>query len=386
MVLTVMKVMSIRLVFVVCIALLIGVQATGFDDSLIVDISSLFAGGAAEDALDTIDKLEAAFRTHGVVLLKGHGITREDRQAYFDAVGELIGLGIDDKLAVKANPKQAIGRGYIPFGAESGLSEYLEPKEGYSYGYPQNKGKGANKMASANIWPASLSQSSQNTLSRLFIQLTDVATAITNTIVNHRNALAVSQPRKRTDITSDKGKEISLLRVFHYFSQASEQFNDAFSDAQRIGSSPHTDWGLLTLIIPNPITGLQYVHNHTWINVPYIEDTVAMNVGDFFSLATKGEYHSPIHRVLCPETENRISFVLFFYPNYDSILTLPTEEESKQVCNAMESSQCDSQQQEQEQDMTYNTLLSKHNLAGRGEQVKFGDYIVEKWEGVTRSY
>ena len=58
------------------------------------------------------------------------------------------------------------------------------------------------------------------------------------------------------------------MRFFHYFP------HDKLKDNQnQIGSSPHTDWGFLTLILQQPgVLGLQYSPvTNEWINVEPIE-------------------------------------------------------------------------------------------------------------------
>eukprot|EP01039_Chlorochromonas_danica_P001887 gene1887-2064_t len=85
-----------------------------------------------------------------------------------------------------------------------------------------------------------------------------------------------------TNLVAEGGAEISLLRLFHYFSQSSTLLKQRCRDHPEkcIGSSPHTDWGLLTLILPSTTTGLQFFYNGSWNDVTPSEDALAMNVGD----------------------------------------------------------------------------------------------------------
>ncbi|RYG97064.1 isopenicillin N synthase family oxygenase, partial [archaeon] len=305
----------------------------------IVDIQNLW--NSVDSAV--VNQLEHAFINHGLAILKGVNISTEERIAYFNAVQELMDLEEHDKMSVRVNSSKAIGRGYLPIGSESGLAEYIEPKEGYSYGYPSEHTE-HNKLTSPNIWPAGLSSQSVQVLSDLFIKFSKICNLIMHSIVSYRNSLNI--PSQAINIASEKGAEISLLRVFHYFHTQSPQYltninpssNPGTPLTNAIGSSPHTDWGLLTLIMPNHVSGLQYINEGKYMGVPSIPDTVVVNVGDFFSLATKGEYHSPIHRVLSPVNENRMSFVYFFYPDYDTLLTLPpTSAEYDEDCAGRES-------------------------------------------------
>lgn len=360
----------------------------------IIDIQSLWT----ELDSNVVKQLEHAFIEHGLALIKGVSISSDEREAYFHAVQELMDLEEQDKLSVRLNSSKAIGRGYLPPGSESGLAEFVEPKEGYSYGYP-NEHTEDNKLTSPNIWPAGLSRQSVRVLSDLFMKFSRISNLIIQSIAAYRNALNI--PNKMISIDSAKGAEISLLRVFHYFHTQSTEYlsqlhavnpsgDHAATSTNAIGSSPHTDWGLLTLIMPNHVTGLQYVHDGAFVDVPYVPGTLVVNAGDFLSLATKGEYHSPVHRVLSPVSQNRMSFVYFYYPDYDTLLTLPTQQQQEDCAGVADTGAdtdadaagkvCEPYQEQ------YNTLLSKHMLRGRGgEGVRFGDYILEKWQGVSRT-
>ena len=145
---------------------------------------------------------------------------------------------------------------------------------------------------------------------------------------------------------------MDLLRVFRY---------DALSDRQQIdinlGSSPHTDWGSLTVVWQDSKGGLQiYCHEHErWNDVEAQSDDadddeeklvrLFIHVGDFTSLSmSRGSaastpsssspssqpservvtWPSPLHRVLCPHKmtdgddatgdDARCSLVYFAYP------------------------------------------------------------------------
>jgi isopenicillin N synthase-like dioxygenase len=133
-------------------------------------------------------------------------------------------------------------------------------------------------------------------------------------------ALAISVGLDETVLAKqcDEGDSISLMRLFYYHP-------DDGTRGRCLGSSPHTDWGFLTLILQDS-TGLQFKYNGDWHNVPHINNSLVVNCGDYLALLTQGRYHSPVHRVLCP-TVDRVSFVFFFYPNYDSSMASATSTE-----------------------------------------------------------
>ena len=152
-----------------------------------------------------------------------------------------------------------------------------------------------------------------------------------NTFACQRNQEAVSS--------------MDLLRVFRY-----DALTSSIEQRDNLGSSPHTDWGSLTVVWQDSKGGLQMYdyEQECWNDVeiaPLKEgERVArffIHVGDFTSLAMNADtiadkennagrtkcWPSPLHRVLCPLEENennkeqqdrlansRCSLVYFVYP------------------------------------------------------------------------
>ena len=92
----------------------------------------------------------------------------------------------------------------------------------------------------------------------------------------------------------------------------------------RIGSSPHTDWHVLTVVLQDTTGGLQ-VHDAygEWRDVPAEPGELVVIVGDYTALLSDGRFRSPVHRVLLPPPgRERFSFTFFYYPSYEA--PLPT--------------------------------------------------------------
>jgi isopenicillin N synthase-like dioxygenase len=158
-------------------------------------------------------------------------------------------------------------RGYIPFGAESGLKDtHVEPKEGWAYGRPTAVQQSESSyLASANRWP---DEQVYDLGDRALLE------ALFDKSV-HYSRLTVQAILGDDTTMLDGGEKISLMRIFHYFAveaqeQAQEQElgnaegtsthtthkngnSDGNGNSERkkkvLGSSPHRDWGLLTLIL-----------------------------------------------------------------------------------------------------------------------------------------
>lgn len=213
----------------------------------------------------------------------------------------------------------------------SGLSDFFESKEGYSYGYPlvgENDMK-SNLLTSANKWPSTFHPSDIDQLNSLFLSKSLIAERVLEA------AFSIFDNSTSSQSFAQEGRTISLMRLFHY-SPTDNQIGTIETDSQSssddsrerikvrriLGSSPHTDWGLLTVITDNNVAGLQFLYNNTWVDVilPEVEaaqdDAPAVfvvNAGDYLELLTNHYYHSPVHRVLLPTiAEGKIYIDLLF--------------------------------------------------------------------------
>ncbi|CAA2960345.1 1-aminocyclopropane-1-carboxylate oxidase homolog 4-like [Olea europaea subsp. europaea] len=80
-----------------------------------------------------------------------------------------------------------------------------------------------------------------------------------------------------------------------------------------LGITPHTDPGIVTVLLQNQIQGLQVKHENQWVDVKPVPGGLIVNIGDFLQIVSNGEYKSVQHRVLANSSmESRISIVIFF--------------------------------------------------------------------------
>jgi isopenicillin N synthase-like dioxygenase len=229
--------------------------------------------------------------------------------------------------------KEGFHRGFIEMGKESGGMD-SEQKEGFAFGFnwtndPQNKLQGP------NVWPESFDPS-------IFVDFFNVLSSLNLILSRLVVELFGISNRHVMD-----GNTISIVRLFHYF---------AHPDA--IGSTPHTDWGWLTIIKAyERVPGLQVHQNGQWTDIPAQEGWYICNAGDFLSLITNGLIKSPLHRVVTT-IEERTSFVYFAYPSYD--FPTPANRSSDLSLFVNQGS----------------GLCETHE--------KFGDFINSKWDSVSR--
>ena len=93
------------------------------------------------------------------------------------------------------------------------------------------------------------------------------------------------------------------------------------SDGQLFGVGPHTDFGLLTVLCQDSLGGLQVQNlEGNWIAAPPIPGTLVVNVGDLLERWTDGAFRSTPHRVINVSGKERLSLVLAFDPNPETVI------------------------------------------------------------------
>ena len=374
---------------------LVGSSAGNF----VIDVSAIFDNHMSiNDKLVAIKLMDKALQNDGYFIVINYDISNLVDSSIKSA-NNLFSLSDEIKNEFSIEKLKSFGRGFLPFGKESGVSTYFEVKEGFSYGYssinvvPSSSSLHppehiAHPMQQANIWPNGLHTSDISNFELLYHHKTIFSKAILNCLARYLSEYFDDKYHNYDQYIAteiDGGELISLMRIFHYFSAITPPPSSAqvpttasisttsppsyntssfCQGRELIGSSPHTDWGLLTVITWNGEPGLQFYNTttHTWddLTLPYgvsHTDMMIINGGDYLKLISKGRYRSPIHRVIHPTTapttpacttestldqcitinhqeesqsrsqslpptasKDRLSFVYFFYPRHDSVI------------------------------------------------------------------
>ncbi|XP_059648007.1 2-oxoglutarate-dependent dioxygenase 19-like [Cornus florida] len=94
---------------------------------------------------------------------------------------------------------------------------------------------------------------------------------------------------------------------------------------QAMGLPPHSDHGLLTLLIENRIVGLQVQHNSKFVNVNAPPNSFLVNTGDHLEILSNGKYKSNVHRAVVNNKATRISLAMAHGPALDAVVGPATE-------------------------------------------------------------
>ncbi|CAH9081958.1 unnamed protein product [Cuscuta europaea] len=85
-----------------------------------------------------------------------------------------------------------------------------------------------------------------------------------------------------------------------------------------MGLPPHSDHGLLTLLIENGVGGLQIMHQGKWANVNALPNSLLVNTGDHLEILSNGKYKSVVHRAVVNNKVTRISIATAHGPSLEA--------------------------------------------------------------------
>jgi isopenicillin N synthase-like dioxygenase len=128
---------------------------------------------------------------------------------------------------------------------------------------------------------------------------------------------AIDKDLKSNMLKECRSSDKTILRVLHYPAM------DFSIEEGAVRAAAHEDINLITLLVAATAPGLQVLDQKgQWLDVPFQENSIIVNVGDMLQLLTDGKYKSTTHRVINPQNslEDRISMPLFMHPNSDMIL------------------------------------------------------------------
>ena len=201
-------------------------------------------------------------------------------------------------------------RGYIPFGAESSDPKAKrDEKEAYDFTYmiPEGaiKGPQNERVSGENLWsenPYGLKPAIEKymreciTLGRELFKIFALGLGLEENYFDNK----VNYP-------------IAQLRLLSYPAQDPNK-----TSTQNLGIGRHCDYECLTILAQDDLSGLQVENlEGNWVEVPPIEGTYVINIGEMLTRWTNGLFKATPHRVVNVTEKNRYSIPFFFATNYD---------------------------------------------------------------------
>lgn len=259
-------------------------------------------------------KLDSICRETGFLLLENHGVSNAIIDAQWRRVSDFFSLPKEKKQEVAVPypgyPYGWIGPNKEALAASKGNKTPPDLKESFNGG-PFSVPVGiVDKRAydfcyQPTIWPEV--NGFQDAWRMYYLEMERLAKRVMTAFAE---ALGLENSFFNAFIESP----ISALRALNY--PATLDVTEA--GQQRAGA--HTDYGSLTILLPQPGTaGLQIYQKGAWIDVPAEKDCFVVNIGDLMELWTSGRWVSTLHRVVAkPNQPVRKSLAFFHQPNWDA--------------------------------------------------------------------
>lgn len=290
-----------------------------------VDISPYYEGGERErrSVAALIDKACSELGFFGLV---GHRIPSRLVGEAVAVVEEFFSRPEAAKLAAQPEVK-GNGRGYVPLegerlSASTTFDTRADLKEMFSMGPPDvgsdpyYRFEPSGVAFAPNVWPPDVPEL-RTVLTRYYHSAAGLAADLFMLAAMH-----FGQPetwaRERND------RHTSALRVLQYPARPAAL-------PQQFGASPHTDYGVWTILSKRPgTTGLEAQRpDGTWEPVVAPAEGLVVNVGDLLMRWTGGRWLSALHRVVRNGQSSRrkeVSLALFHQPNWD-VMVYPWDAE-----------------------------------------------------------
>lgn len=277
----------------------------------VIDIDGLVQGrtGALEEVARRI--VDASQRI-GFFYVRGHGIA----PALLDRAGRAMRAYFALPAATKAlRPVNTSQRGWMATGiARLEGSATHDLKEIFFWG-PERWAerlaarKGADSLVADNVWP----EPEFPALRRDLLPYYDAACAVGHKLLS---AIALGLGARPDFFASRYTSPMARGQLVYYPVSAAQDERE-----QRFGSAPHTDFGVLTLLLQDDNGGLQ-VRNRDgeWVAARPIPGTLVCNIGDLLNRWSATTLSSNLHRVINRSGRERHSIAIFFDPDPDAVV------------------------------------------------------------------
>ncbi|KAJ6443693.1 C6 transcription factor [Purpureocillium lavendulum] len=282
----------------------------------VVDVSPFLRDPKSKEGKQVIDDVRAACISTGFFQMIGHGVPASLQSSVFKAAATFFALPKETKLALDARTNVGY-RGYDAMATQLYEDDVLpDLKEGFFAGtdMPVDDPRVQAKrfFMGPNVWPPF-----DQLASRDFREPVEAYyRAMTQLCHSVLDLIAATLPYGPEIFDEFKANDPACpLRLLHYPPTPAQ----GDGSKRQLGSSAHTDFGAVTLLLQDDHAGLEVQDSGTgdWIGVPPRSDAYVVNMGDMISRITDGLYKSSVHRVINKNIDDRYSVVYFFDGNID---------------------------------------------------------------------
>lgn len=281
-------------------------KAKHFDPRLIpvIDIAPLCDG---TDPIGVSKSLHEASQNTGFIYIKGHGMSNSTIDKARETALQFFRSKEGDKFSVSVTDRH---RGWLgPNRSKMRDDVRSDLKESFIWG-AENKNSNLDcdlYIFGDNKWPAFLPEMKEPA-QEYFNQAQIIACHL---LRGFALGLGLQENFFLQNITHPLSRA-----SYVYYPQQLESMGE-----EQFGAGPHTDFGVLTVLCQDNVGGLQIKDlDDEWVYAPPIDGTLIVNVGDLLARWTDGFYRSTPHRVINQSNQERLSLVLAFDPNAETMI------------------------------------------------------------------
>ena len=269
----------------------------------IIDITPLRDGSNPREVAKKLFKASTGL---GFIYIKGHGIPDSKINSLRNDGLNFFRMEKKHKTEVTVSSKH---RGWLGYGGAK-MKDDAKPdlKESFIWGFEDDSyDLDDHPVRGPNQWPSFIPSLRQNALN--YFQEAD------SLAKNLLKGFALGLNLDENFFIKNSSQPLSRASLVYYPDQPEKLGENQF------GVSAHTDFGVLTILCQDTVGGLQIQDlAGEWFHAPPIEGTIIVNVADLLSRWTDGLYKSTPHRVVNQSGKERMSIVLAFDPNPETII------------------------------------------------------------------
>ncbi len=198
--------------------------------------------------------------------------------------------------------------GYLKPGSTKMYDEAkLDLKESFNWGIELDGPEPTNPLIGPNVWPAALPE-----LRASVYPYFEAASACAEDLLR---GFALGAGLDAEHFIRHRDRPVSRGSLQYYPPPPDGVAQDQF------GVAPHTDFGVLTVLCQDEVGGLEIQrHDGGWMAMPPIPGTFVVNVGDLLHRWSNRRYRSTVHRVINSSGRERLSLVLAYDPNFETLV------------------------------------------------------------------
>ena len=239
----------------------------------------------------TLRALDCACRSWGAFVLAGHPLQKSANENLLNATRDFFCRPLDFKKQVSRTESNPCG-----YYDEELTKNIRDDKEIYDYSPAE--------LAENDVpWPQDM-HAFRQAVTQHYQACETIALALTAAICEN---LGTTLQAVRSHF---QPRHTSFLRLNYYPASPVPE------DEKPLGINPHTDSGVLTLLLQDAEAGLEVYRDGNWYRVP--GGSMLVNIGDVVQVWSNDRYRAPLHRVATRTAVERISAPYFFNPAFES--------------------------------------------------------------------